>query len=161
MSTTSKTKVTIEPGRHDLTTVREFDASREMVFKAFTDPEIIVKWMSPKRLKMKMLKFEPRTGGSYRYVHADESGNEFIFRGVVHELKAPELIIQTFEFEGIPGHVALETARFESLPGNRTRLVNLTVFQTIEDRDGMVQSGMEGGMNEAYDQLDEWLRGKR
>ena len=72
-------------------------------------------------------------------------------------LRPPELIIQTFEFEGLPGHVALETTRFESLPNNRTRLVNLTVFQTIEDRDGMVQSGMETGMSEAYETLDELL----
>ncbi|HZY81912.1 MAG TPA: SRPBCC family protein [Cyclobacteriaceae bacterium] len=160
MSTTTmsnKTKVTVEPGRQDLTAVREFDAPRELVFKAFTDPKIIVKWLSPKRLKMKILKFEPKAGGSYRYAHADENGNEFVFRGVTHELKAPELIIQTFEFEGMPGHVALETTRFESLPNNRTRLVNLTVFQTVQDRDGMVQSGMEGGMTEAYEKLDEWL----
>jgi len=84
-----KTKVTVEPGRHDLTAVREFEAPRDLVFKAFTDPKIVVKWLSPKRLKMNILKFEPATGGSYRYAHADDQGNEFVFRGVIHELKAP------------------------------------------------------------------------
>ncbi|MEI9920576.1 MAG: SRPBCC domain-containing protein [Bacteroidota bacterium] len=117
--------------------------------------------MSPKRLKMRIEKFEAKTGGSYRYIHADEHGNEFAFRGVTHELVAPERIIQTFEFEGLPekGHVALETCRFEVLPNNRTRMINQTLFQSVMDRDGMVASGMEGGMNEAYEQLDEVLKG--
>ncbi len=159
--TKNKSQVTVEPGKQEIIVVREFDAPRDMVFKAFTDQKLVEKWLSPKSLKMRIDKFEPKRGGSYRYVHSDSNGNEFAFRGVTHELIAPELVIQTFEFEGLPekGHVALETTRFESLPNNRTRLVNQTVFQSVQDRDGMVASGMEGGMNDAYEKLDELLAG--
>ena len=159
MATKNKTQLTIEPGKQELFTSREFDAPRELVFKAFTDPKLVMKWLSPKRLKMKIDKFEAKSGGSWRYMHVDENGNEFAFHGVTHELLAPERIIQTFEFEGLPekGHVALETVRFEVLPGNRTRIVNQTLFQSVADRDGMVASGMEGGMNEAYENLDAML----
>ncbi|HEX8060995.1 MAG TPA: SRPBCC family protein [Cyclobacteriaceae bacterium] len=161
MASNNKTKLTVEPGKQEIVAVREFDAPRELVFKAFTDPKIVAKWLSPKRLKMRIDKFEAKNGGSYRYAHVDDKGNEYAFRGVTHEVVAPERIIQTFEFEGLPekGHVALETCRFESLPNNRTRIINQTLFQSVMDRDGMVASGMEGGMNEAYDQLDEVLKG--
>lgn len=157
--TKNKSQVTVEPGKQEIVVVREFDAPRDMVFRAFTDPKLVAKWLSPKRLKMRIEKFEAKRGGSWRYIHSDDNGNEFAFRGVTHELIAPELVIQTFEFEGLPEkrHVALETARFEVLPNNRTRLVNQTVFQSVQDRDGMVASGMEGGMNEAYEQLDDLL----
>ena len=157
--TKNKSQVIVEPGKQELTVIREFDAPRELLFRAFTDVKLVAKWLSPKRLKMRIEKFEPKPGGSWRYIHADENGNEFAFRGVTHELIAPELVIQTFEFEGLPekGHVALETTRFESLPNNRSRIVNKTVFQSVQDRDGMVAAGMEGGMNEAYEQLDELL----
>jgi uncharacterized protein YndB with AHSA1/START domain len=156
MASKNKTTVTVEPGKQELFTVREFDAPLELVWRAFTDAKLMQKWLSPKRLKMKIDKFEPKSGGSYRYIHADDKGNEFAFRGVAHEVVKHERIIQTFEFEGLPekGHVALETTRFESLPNNRTRLSNQTVFQSVADRDGMVASGMEGGMNDAYEALD-------
>jgi uncharacterized protein YndB with AHSA1/START domain len=159
MPTKNKTQLTVEPGKQELIAVREFDAPRELVFKAFADPKVMVKWLSPKRMKMKIYKIEPKSGGSYHYSHVDESGNEYSFHGVTHEVTAPERIIQTFEFDGLPekGHVSLETVRFEELPGNRTRVTNLSVFQSVADRDGMVASGMEGGMNEAYDQLDAML----
>jgi len=161
MASNNKTKLTVEPGKQEIITVREFDAPRELVFKAFTDPKIVEKWLRPKRLKIRIDKFEVKNGGSWRYAHIDENGNEYAFRGVTHEVLAPERIIQTFEFEGLPekGHVALETSRFEELPNNRTRFINQTLFQSVMDRDGMVASGMEGGVNEAYDQLDEVLKG--
>lgn len=155
----NKTQLTVEPGKQEIIAIREFDAPRELVFKAFTDAKLVAKWLSPKRLTMKIDKFEAKGGGSYRYRHVDANGNEYAFRGVTHEVVAPERIIQTFEFEGLPekGHVALETLRLEALPGNRTRIINQTLFQSVADRDGMVASGMEGGMNEAYEQLDAML----
>lgn len=157
--TKNKSQLTVEPGKQEIIVVREFDAPRDMVFKAFTDQKLITKWLAPKNMTMTIDKFEPKAGGSYRYIHSDSNGNQFAFRGVTHELIAPELVIQTFEFEGLPekGHVALETSRFEALPNNRTRLVNQILFQSVTDRDGMVASGMEGGMNESYDKLDELL----
>jgi uncharacterized protein YndB with AHSA1/START domain len=155
----NKTKVTAEPNRHDILITREFDAPRELVFKAFTDPELYVQWLGPRRLKMTLHKFEPRSGGSWRYTHKDEEGNEFGFHGVNHEVTFPERIIGTFEFEGMPekGHVSLETMRLEELPDGRTKITNLTVFQTVADRDGMLQSGMEKGLSESFERLDEIL----
>lgn len=155
----NKTKITAEPGRNDILITREFDAPRELVFKAFTDPELYVQWLGPRRLKMILEKFEPKSGGSWRYIHKDEKGNEFGFHGVNHEVTFPERIIGTFEFEGLSekGHVSLETVRFEELSAGRTRLTNLTVFQTIADRDGMLRSGMEKGMNESFERLDELI----
>lgn len=157
--TKHNTKVTAEPGKQEILITREFDAPRELVFKAFTDPELYVQWLGPRDLAMTLETFEPRSGGSWRYIHQDKDGNAYGFHGVNHEVTAPERIIGTFEFEGLPepGHVTLETARFEALPGDRTRLTIQSIFQSVEDRDGMLHSGMEGGMNESYTRLDELL----
>ena len=108
---------------------------------------------------MNLEKFEPRSGGMWRYTHKDKDGNEFGFHGVYHEVLAPERMIDTFEFEGLPekGHVSLETAKFMELPGGRTRVNMQSVFQSVADRDGMMQSGMEQGINESFDRLDELL----
>lgn len=159
MTKLNKTNLTAEPGKQEIMVIREFDAPRELVFKAFTDPELYVQWLGPRDLTMTLERFEPRSGGSWRYIHRDKAGNTYAFHGVNHEVTAPERIIGTFEFEGLPeaGHVTLETARFEALPGNRTRLTMQSIFQSVEDRDGMLQSGMEGGMNESYERLEELL----
>jgi uncharacterized protein YndB with AHSA1/START domain len=155
----NQTTIKAEPGKQEVIIIREFDAPRELVFKAFTDPKILVRWLGPRELTMTIEKFEARKGGSWQYTHADKDGNKFSFHGVVHELTAPERIIQTFEFDGLPekGHVAMETARFESLPGNRTRVTTQSVFQSVADRDGMVQSGMEHGVKDSHERLDEVL----
>ena len=155
----TKTVITAEPGKQEIIIEREFDAPRELVFKAFTDSELYVQWIGPRGLKMNLETFEPKNGGSWRYIQTDEEGNEFAFHGVNHEVNAPERIIDTFEFEGLPetGHVILEKALFEELPGDRTKLTSQSVFLSIEDCDGMLESGMEGGVNESYDRLDELL----
>ena len=155
----NKTKITAEPGRQEFFITREFDAPRELVFKAFTDPKLYTQWLGPRRYVMNLEKFEPRSGGMWRYTHKDKDGNEFGFHGVYHEVLAPERMIDTFEFEGLPekGHVSLETAKFMELPGGRTRVTMQSVFQSVADRDGMMQSGMEQGINESFDRLDELL----
>ena len=155
----NKTEIIAEPGKQELLIIREFDAPRELVFQAFTDPQLYVQWLGPRELTMTLETFEPRSGGSWRYIHKDKDGNEYGFHGVNHEVLAPERIIDTFEFEGLPekGHVALETARFEALPGDRTRFVGQSVFQSVEDRDGMIQSDMERGVNDSHERLDELL----
>jgi len=155
----AKAKIIIEPGKQELFIIREFDAPRELVFKAFTDAELYAQWIGPRGLTTNIETFEPENGGSWRYIQKDPEGNEFAFHGVNHEVFASERIITTFEFEGLPesGHVILDTAKFEELPGNRTRLVDQSVFQSVEDRDGMLQSGMEEGVNESYERLDELL----
>jgi uncharacterized protein YndB with AHSA1/START domain len=153
----NKTTIAAEPGKHDIIIIREFDAPRELVFKAYTDPDLYKQWVGPRGYEMTIEKFEPRNGGSWSYSHKDPQGNTYAFRGVNHLVKAPGLIVGTFEFLGLPeeGHVALETARFENLPDNRTRVTGISVFQTVADRDGMIASGMEKGVNEGHERLDE------
>jgi uncharacterized protein YndB with AHSA1/START domain len=157
MATKNQTKIIADPGKQELFIVREFDAPRELVFKAFTDPKLLVKWLGPRRLTMKIDKFDCRANGSYRYFHTDDKGNQFGFHGVIHEVVAPERIIQTFEFEGLPesGHVMLEIAEFDELPGGRTKVTNQSIFRSVVDRDGMVQSGMEGGVRDSHERLQE------
>ncbi|MGZ4863842.1 MAG: SRPBCC family protein [Halobacteriota archaeon] len=155
-----KAKIAAEPGKQELIITREFDAARKLVFKAFTDPDLYVQWIGPRGLVTRLEKFEPRNGGSWRYTQTDRDGNKFAFHGVHHEITPPERLIGTFEFEGLPepGHVLLQTARFEELRGNRTRLTAQSVFQSVEDRDGMMQSDMEEGVNDSYERLDELLK---
>jgi len=160
--TKNRTRISGEPGKQEIIITREFDAPRELVFKAFTDPKLYVQWLlGPRRLglTMRLDRFEPKTGGMWRYIHKDRNGNEYAFHGVNHEVLAPERLIDTFEFEGLPekGHVSLETAKFEELPGGRTRLTIQDVFQSVADRDGMLQSGMEEGVNDSFDRLEELL----
>ena len=159
MKTRNQTNVRAEPGRQELFITREFDAPRELVYKAYVDPELIVQWLGPRDLTMRIDRYDCRTGGSYRYVHVDKNGNEYGFNGVVHEATAPERVIQTFEFEGMPqrGHVSLDIALFEELPGGRTRVTMQSVFRSVGDRDGMIQAGMERGITEGFERLDEVL----
>jgi uncharacterized protein YndB with AHSA1/START domain len=158
-----KTTILAEPGKQEVLITREFDAPRELVFQAFTDPELYVQWLGPRRLTTMLDIFEPRSGGRWRYLQKDQGGKEFGFHGVYHEVRAPERIIDTFEFEGLPeaGHVALETLTLQALPGGRTRLTAQSVFQSVADRDGMLQSGMEEGLSESYERLAELLQAIR
>lgn len=158
MASKNKVVVTAEPDRQDLTITREFDAPRELVYKAHIDPDLYARWLGPHGYEMVLETFEPYSGGRYRYLHKDKQGNEYAFHGCFHEI-SEDLIIQTFEFEGLPekGHVTLDTMRLESLPNNRTRITIQSVFQSIADRDGMVQAGMEVGVREGYERLDDIL----
>ena len=155
----NQTIVTAEPGKQEVFITREFDAPRELVFKAHTDPDLYVQWLGPRGYEMTLEIFEPVSGGRYRYIHKDPEGNQYGFHGVFHEM-SEELMIQTFEFEGLPekGHVTLDSARLERLPGNRTRITIQSVFQSVSDRDGMIQSGMERGVREGYERLDAILK---
>ncbi len=152
-------KITAEPGKQDMVIEREVDAPRELVFRAFTDKELYSQWIGPRGFTTDIEAFDVRTGGSYRYKQKDKEGKVYSFHGVYHDVSPPERIIDTFEYEGLPeaGHASLESMRFEELPGNRTRLVGKSVFLTVEDRDGMMQSGMEEGMEDSYSQLDELM----
>lgn len=154
MPSKNKTAITAEPGKQELFITREFDAPRELVFKAHIDPDLFVRWLGPRGYEMKLETFEPRSGGGYRYIHKDTEGNVFGFHGAFHVM-TPERIVQTFEFEGYPGHVSLDCMTLEDLPGNRTRITIQSVYQSVADRDGMIQSGMERGVNEGYERLDE------
>jgi uncharacterized protein YndB with AHSA1/START domain len=159
MTMKKETKIVAKPGSQDFFIEREFDAPRDLVFRAFSEPELLVQWLGPDNLKMEIDKFDNRSGGSYRFVHIDEQGNRYGFNGVIHEVAAPERVIRTFEFEGLPerGHVSMEIAEFQILNSDRTRLKIQSIFKSVADRDGMIASGMEGGMNQSYMKLDELL----
>jgi uncharacterized protein YndB with AHSA1/START domain len=154
----NKTTITVELGKQELYITREFDAPRELVYKAHIDPDLYVQWLGPRGHEMILETFEPHSGGRYRYIHKDKDGSEYGFHGVFHEM-SEELMIQTFEFEGLPerGHVVLDTMRLEELPGDRTKVTIQSVYQSVADRDGMVESDMERGVNEGYERLDELL----
>ncbi|MES2386447.1 MAG: SRPBCC family protein [Bacteroidota bacterium] len=159
MASNNKTTITAEPGKQELFITREFDAPRELVFKVMNDPKYMGRWLGPREYKMTVDKYEAKSGGAYRYIHSDDKGNSFGFHGVIHEISFPERAIQTFEFEGLPekGHTSLETARFEELPGGRTRVKIQSVFQSVQDRDGMMQSDMERGVTDSHARLDDLL----
>lgn len=155
----NQTKVVAEKGVQELFITREFDAPRELVFRAFSEPELLAQWLGPGNLTLKIDYLDNRSGGSYRFIHCNATGQEFNFNGVIHDSTAPERMIRTFEFEGLPerGHVSLETATFEALDGGRTKLTIQSVFKSVADRDGMVRSGMERGVVESHQRLDELL----
>lgn len=159
MTNHHRTTITAEPGKQEIVITREFDAPRELVFKVVTDPELLPQWWGPRYLSTIVDKMDVRPGGQWRFLNRDGQGNEFAFHGVYHEVLAPERIIDTFEFEGLPetGHVTLETLRLVELPGGRTRLITQSVFQSVIDRDAALQSGMESGINDSYDRLSEIL----
>jgi len=158
--TANTTNILAEPGKQEILITREFDAPQELVFKACTDPKLIPQWWGPRYLSTQVDKMDVRPGGQWRFINRDAEGKEYAFHGVYHEILAPERIIDTFEFEGLPetGHVTLETMKLEKLPGGRTKLTVQSVFQSVADRDGMLQSGMQEGVNDTYDRLAELLK---
>ena len=151
----SDLKVVADPGTHQIVVTRSFDAPRDQVFKALTDPDAVRQWWGRRTNETVVDELEARPGGRWRFVQRDGDGNEHGFRGVYHEA-APERIVHTFEYEGLPGHVLLETITLEEEDG-RTRMTDSSVFQSVADRDGMLSSGMEDGAAEAFDRLDEHL----
>lgn len=153
----TKLNVVAEPDSHELVITRDFDAPRELVFRAFTHPTLIPKWWGGNGYATVVDKMDVTFGGAWRFVQRDADGNELAFRGVYHQVSAPERLVYTFEFEPMAGHVLLETITFEERDG-KTRMVDHSVFQSVEDRDGMVASGMEQGAAESWDLFDELLK---
>ncbi len=153
--------VTIEsvPGTSYADISREFEAPVAAVFRAHADPELFVQWIGPRALENRVTHWDFRSGGGYRFEQTDADGTVYAFRGVFHTVRENELIIQTFEFEGWPDEISLDVIRFEELPGGRSRLVDHGVFSTIEALEGMLASGMEKGVSEGYEKLDELLAG--
>lgn len=151
----NKTEIKSEPGKQELFIIREFEAPRELLFRAYTEADLYEKWVGPKGMKMWVERMDAVEGGSFKFVH-ERDGNQYTFFGVYHEVTKPERIIGTFEFDGLPerGHVIMGTTKFEELPNGRSRMVHQSVFQSVEDRDGMIASGMERGVNDGYEKLD-------
>lgn len=152
----AKTEITAEPGTPQIVITREFAAPRDLVFRAYTDPELLVQWLGPYELTMTVDRFDVRDGGRWRYVHTDPQGNAYGFHGVFHGTPSPERTVQTFEFEGVPGHVSLETLTLEERDG-RTLVRTVSTFQSVEDRDGMIASGMERGIRDSDERMDKLL----
>lgn len=158
MSTTSTHQTEIEVPA-DLPLVRltrEFDAPAAAVFRAHADPDLLARWLGPRDVEMRTDVFDFRTGGAYRYVHVSD-GVEHGFFGAFHEVRPNELIVQTFTYEGYPDGVSLEKVVFEDLGDGRSRLVATSLVDSIEGRDAFVASGMETGVQEGYQKLDELL----
>jgi uncharacterized protein YndB with AHSA1/START domain len=144
------------PTDREIVTERVFEAPRERVWAAYTDPELIPRWWGPRRMTTTVDEMDVRVGGRWRFVSSEPGGPEQAFKGIYREVSPPERIVQTFEWEGLPGHVIVETATFEDL-GERTRVATTSLFHTTEERDGMLASGMEGGMTESHERLAELL----
>ena len=153
---THQTEIVADPDVPLVRITREFDAPPAKVFRAHTDPELVVHWLGPRGVEMRIDQFDCRTGGSYRYVHAQD-GVEYGFHGCFHEVRPPELIVQTFAFEGMPDGVALERLVLEDLGDGRTRLTSTSLVDSFEGRDAFLASGMETGVREGYERLDALL----
>jgi uncharacterized protein YndB with AHSA1/START domain len=143
-------------GDREIVITRQFDAPPALVYKAMTDPQLIPRWWGPRRFATIVDTLDPRPGGRWRFINRDQDGTEFGFNGEFRELDPPRRIVQTFEFEGMPGHISVETATLTEQDGG-TLLTVVSVFDSPQDRDGMLQSGMEEGASETYERLDEIL----
>ncbi len=150
----AKIQLTAAPGVPQITTTREFAAPRAILFRAYTEPAMLAQWLGPRDLTTTVDCLDNRDGGTWRFIHTDAAGNEFGFHGVFHGTPSVDGIVRTFEFEGFPGHISLETLTFEDRDGKTLVRTNV-VFQSVADRDGTLQSGMEGGYNESMDRLEE------
>jgi uncharacterized protein YndB with AHSA1/START domain len=154
--TMSKTQITAEPGFPQIITTREFDAPRELVFRAHVETDLLLRWLGPRDLVMTIDRYDARDGGSWRYLHTDADGNAYGFHGVFHGDPTPDAIVQTFEFEGAPGHVSLQTVTFTERDG-RTLVRSVAVFQSAEDRDAAIGADMERGIHDSYARLGDLL----
>ena len=155
-TTHHETRIVSDPDVPLVRIVREFDAPPEKVFRAHTDPELVVQWQGPNGTEARIDHYDCRTGGSYRYVHT-HAGQEYGFHGSFHEVRPSELIVQTFTFEGFPDGVALERLELTDLGNGRTRLVATSLVDSFESRDAFLASGMDTGVREGYQRLDALL----
>jgi uncharacterized protein YndB with AHSA1/START domain len=154
---TSSRTVVFTPSDREIVAERIFDAPRERVFAAYTDPKLIPEWWGPRGVTTSIDKMDVRPGGEWRFVCRDAEG-ETAFRGAYREISPPKRISESFEWEGMPGHVLVESADFEDL-GGRTKVTTTLLFHATDERDGMLSSGMESGMSESHDRLAELLAG--
>ena len=159
MSTAAKDtarKATVTtPAEREIRIERVFDAPRDRVWRAFTEPALIAQWWG-RGNKLVIERLEVERGGHWRFVEHSAQGVHG-FEGRFREVTPPQRLVQTFEWDGMPGYVAVETVTLEDLGDGRTKVVNVSLFHTTEERDGMLASGMEQGLNESYAALDRLL----
>ena len=153
----NKNNLVIERDEKAFSMSRIFNAPREMVWKVYTDPELLPKWWGPRTTTTIVDKMDVQPGGAWRYIHQNNDGNEYGFNGVYREVVPPERLSYTFEFEPMAGHICVETITFEALPNGKTKITARTTFDTLEDLEAVLQSGMESGAVETWDRLEELL----
>ena len=151
-------RVVAEPGQLQIILSRTFRAPRELLFRAYTDPELLTRWLGPEKLRLTVDQLDPRHGGRWRWTHYDADGREYVFHGLYHGTPTPERIVQTYEFDGQPGVVYLNTITFEESDGVTTLRQN-TVFLSVEDRDFYLRTGMETGLRASMARLDALVTG--
>lgn len=156
----AETAFVIEPGRQDIVMIRHFDAPPDVVFRVVTDPELVPRWWGPHVLATRVDRMEVRPGGRWRFVNIDAHGREYGFCGVYHDVVAPERFVRTWEFEGMPGEVALETVTLAAAGGG-TRYTAQSVHQSVEARDAVVRGDAARGGTEAMDRLAVLLADRR
>jgi uncharacterized protein YndB with AHSA1/START domain len=152
----AQTNIQALPGRQDIIVTRTYNVPRDLVYKTVTNPSLIPEWWGPRNLTTHVERMEVRPGGQWRFIQHDPQGNTFAFHGVYHAAKSPELLIYTMEWEGMPGHALLDIERFEE-HDRITTCTSHSIFETVEDRDGMLQQGMESGTKEVTERLNELL----
>ena len=149
------TRIVAPEGEPYIDMEREFEAPAELVHRAYVEPDLVTQWLGPRKYEMVLDRWDARDGGSYRFVHRDAE-NEYAFHGVFHSM-AIDNMVQTFEFEGAPGHVSLDSQKLQDIGAGRSRLTSRSVYQSVADRDAMVESGMAEGVEDGYNRLDELL----
>ncbi len=155
--TKREARIVADPDIPTITITREFDAPPERVFRAWAEPDLVRQWMGPRSIEMEIEEWDCRTGGSYRYAATQDGEEVARFYGSFHEARPGERLVQTFTYEGMPDGVSLETMTFEALEGGRCRIVGVSVVDSMQAQAAMMASGMEVGINEGYEKLDELL----
>jgi uncharacterized protein YndB with AHSA1/START domain len=150
----SENNLVVDRETLSFTMSRIFDAPREAIWRVSTDPELIPQWWGPSYLTTVVDKMDFRVGGEWRYIQTDKQGNEHAFNGVYKEIVAPERVSYTFEYEPMAGHISVDTLTLEELSDGRTKMTSRTTMDNLEDLEGMLQSGMEGGAVETWDRLE-------
>ena len=157
MTNAQNAAVVTTPKDREIHIERIFDAPRDRVFATFTDPALVPEWWGPEGTTTIVDRMDVEAGGSWRYVVKGDDGSEHGFRGTYREVSPPERLVSTFEWEGMPGHVSVDISVFEDLGDGRTKIVTTSLFHTGEERDGMLASGMEAGLNQTYNRLEALL----
>lgn len=160
MENQAKTGFSVDTEKRALVMTRVFDAPRELVYRTYVDPRLIPEWWGPSRLTTTVEKMDVRPGGVWRFIQRDAEGNEYAFNGVFREVAPPERLVYTFEFEGMPGHILVESVKLEEM-GDKTRVTTQDTFDTVEDLQGMLQSGMEEGAKESMERFSRLLQNIR
>jgi uncharacterized protein YndB with AHSA1/START domain len=156
-STGTETQIEADPALPTITITRDFAAPVENVFRAWVDPDLFAQWIGPRSIETRIEHWDARTGGSWRYVNSRDGEQIASFYGSFHEVRPNSRLVQTFTFDGAPDGVSLETMTFTDLGGGRTRIVGLSVVESLEIRDMILSSGMDTGVLEGYEKLDALL----